>query len=88
MPYIEQDTRDNLDPIINMFLPQFEGLENDDLCSVVSYIISKMTWELCGHNDTGHRTYARMNAIMGVLKGAPDEFYRRIVVPYEDKKIK
>ena len=31
--------------------------------------------------------YATINDIVGALEGAKLEFYRRIAVPYEDKKI-
>lgn len=33
-------------------------------------------------------TYATMNDIIGALESAKMEFYRRVVVPYEKKKIK
>jgi hypothetical protein len=36
----------------------------------------------------GHYDYERINNIIGVLECAKIEFYRRIAVPYEDKKIK
>jgi len=32
--------------------------------------------------------YATINDILGALSGAEKEFYRRIVAPYEDQKIK
>lgn len=34
------------------------------------------------------KSYARFNDVIGALEGAKLEFYRRIVVPYEDQKIK
>lgn len=36
---------------------------------------------------TSTRKYQTINDIMGALEGAKLEFYRRIAVPYEDKKI-
>lgn len=33
-------------------------------------------------------SYASMNDVIGALEGAKLEFYRRVVVPYEDKKMK
>jgi len=33
-------------------------------------------------------SYQTINDIIGALEGAKMEFYRRVVVPYEDKKIK
>lgn len=32
--------------------------------------------------------YTLLNGIMGALESCKQEFYRRIVAPYEDKKIK
>jgi hypothetical protein len=32
-------------------------------------------------------TYARMNDVVGAFEAAKLEFYRRVVVPYENKKI-
>ena len=31
--------------------------------------------------------YQHINDIVGALEGAKAEFYRRVVIPYEDKKI-
>ncbi len=31
--------------------------------------------------------YQKINYVIGALEGAKMEFYRRVVVPYEDKKI-
>ena len=31
--------------------------------------------------------YTHLNSVMGVLESAKLEFYRRVVAPYEDKKI-
>ncbi len=33
-------------------------------------------------------SYTTINEIVGALTCAKDEFYRRVAVPYEDKKIK
>ena len=34
-----------------------------------------------------HLSYQTINDVMGALEGAKAEFYRRVAVPYEDKKI-
>jgi hypothetical protein len=34
------------------------------------------------------KTYQAINDILGALEGAKLEFYRRVVVPYEDEKIR
>lgn len=44
---------------------------------------------LCQNFINAHGTrYSVLNDIIGVLECAKQEFYRRIAVPYEDKKIK
>lgn len=37
--------------------------------------------------DNGGR-YQQVNDVLGALEGAKLEFYRRVVVPYEDEKIR
>ena len=32
--------------------------------------------------------YCMINDVMGALEGAKQEFYRKVAVPYEDKKVK
>lgn len=51
----------------------------------LNYII---TLELLDYLDRHHETYKTINDIIGVLECAKQEFYRRIAVLYEDKKIK
>jgi hypothetical protein len=45
-------------------------------------LLIKQYWE-----DHGER-YAAINDIVGALECAKAEFYRRVVIPYEDGKIK
>ena len=37
--------------------------------------------------ETNGLSYLSINDILGALEGAKLEFYRRVVVPYEDEKI-
>lgn len=39
-------------------------------------------------NNIKKVNYAKLNEVMGVLECVKQEFYRRVVVPYEEKKIK
>jgi len=73
MPYIKQEAREDV-----------------DYCSVASnsgelnYLITRLLiYYLANH----HLTYQRITDCFGALEGAKLEFYRRIVVPYEEKKI-
>ena len=39
-------------------------------------------------NKSHNPNYDHVNEIMGAIEGVGKEFYRRIVAPYEDQKIK
>lgn len=52
----------------------------------LNYVITKV---IHGYlNKKGIIKYQFINDILGALSGATHEFYRRIVAPYEDTKIK
>jgi len=36
--------------------------------------------------DKGEYSYHTLNEVMGALSGAQQEFYRKVVAPYEDTK--
>jgi hypothetical protein len=72
MPYINQDRR----PAIAVF----ECPENAGELNYLITIFIKEYFE-------SHSNYQGINDIMGALEGAKAEFYRRVAVPYEDKKI-
>ena len=83
MPYIEQSARWGIED------DQAEGY---DFCAIakrlsgpgeLNYVFSLLAK---GYFEA-HSTYQGINDIVGALDGAKLEFYRRIVVPYEDKKI-
>jgi hypothetical protein len=50
----------------------------------VNYVISSIIWELFKYK----RSYTIGNNLIGVLECVKQEFYRRQLAPYEDKKIK
>lgn len=74
MPYIKQNQRDYLE---RQPWPQTAG----ELNYMFTTLINKYGVE----NGVSYRT---INDILGALEGAKLEFYRRIVAPYEDQKIK
>ena len=78
MPYIKKDDRGVLDPFI-------EDLSRNMLAEPgqLNYVITKLLLKYlkaCGLR------YKSVNEIMGVLSCVTQEFYRRVVVPYENKK--
>jgi len=73
MPYIPENERQ---AIINGLTPENAGQLNYRIHLVIAeYLYSK------GEN------YQTCNDIMGALEGVKQEFYRRRVAAYEDKKI-
>ena len=46
-----------------------------------------LTYHILRYLNSMGLCYQTINDIVGALKCCSDEFYRRIVVPYEDKKI-
>ncbi len=75
MPYIRRDKRKELDPLIEK-LSFSLGNEGE-----MNYAITKLIDAYYGKGG-----YAELNAAMGVLNCVTMEFYRRRVVPYEQRK--
>jgi len=74
MPYIKKQYRKNLD----------NGADPVNV-GELNYCITKLL--LCYIKQKG-LCYRTINDILGALSGATKEFYRRVAIPYEDKKIK
>jgi len=72
MPYIKQSERDFLLDSI----PETAGQLN--------YMISRLIKDYVIRQGLAYQT---INDIVGALEGAKVEFQRRVVAPYEDKKI-
>lgn len=73
MPYISQEARNEL--------AQGKAPEN---AGELNYTISRL---LLDYLDRQGLSYTRLNEVMGVLSCVGQELYRRLAVPYEDKKI-
>lgn len=73
MPYIPQAARDDLD---QGGVPTSKGELN--------YVITKLLVEYFHREGAG---YSAINDCLGACEGAKLEFYRRVAVPYEDRKI-
>lgn len=81
MPYISQQTRNHLNQYLDPLAEEIFASKNfaGDINYSISYILARLT---------NHQlNYARANACVGALECAKQEFYRRVVAPYEDTKI-
>jgi hypothetical protein len=88
MPYIKEDRREHLDDCIdrmtdclklrnNMNNTEFAGILGD-----INYCFSRILSGLM--EDV---SYPKISMLTGVLENIKQEFYRRVAVPFEDKKI-
>jgi hypothetical protein len=88
MPYIKQADRNevngHLENLINFLEKEKKGAQNADIDGILNYTISKMLIEVYSKKPS----YSNYNRMMGVIECVKQELYRRVVAPYEDKKIK
>jgi len=76
MPYIKKEDRQRLDlGGSNEHRPQTPGELN--------FVITKL---IVKYLQDAKLNYQHINDVLGALEGAKMEFYRRVVVPYEDMK--
>jgi hypothetical protein len=90
MPYIKAGSRQVIDaelqPLIRLLLSRDDdgGINEGDLGideGDLNYVITRLLY-----HAIRRKRYGEMNRIMGVLECAKQEFYARIVRPYEDQK--
>lgn len=87
MPYILPTNREDYDKHIKQLLKEVKTNYPADrqVPGEINYIITKILLEyLQGRNCH----YSDLNEIMGILESVKQEFYRRVVAPYEEKKTK
>lgn len=75
MPYISEQTRDNLIPY-----SESSATTPGELNFQISILIDQ-------YLHRKGKNYENLNAVIGVLSCAKMEYYRRIAAPYEDEKI-
>jgi len=78
VPYINEEGRKFLDPKLDEIYTHTPGELNYVVTSLVDAYIN---------SHVEDPNYARYNEAIGVLECAKLELYRRLVAPYEDKKI-
>jgi len=82
MPYIKKEYRPDLDKLINPLITHLKNVPVESQDGQMNYIITRLLKGVYG------KRYFDLNRAIGVLSCVMLEFYRRVVGPYEDEKIK
>lgn len=84
MPYIEKKEKEYLEPEISSLLEKLNSLTNQN-SGTLNYLFTRIA-----HNYIKNKglRYQYLADVSSALQNADKEFYRRISIPYEDKKIK
>lgn len=82
MPYIKEIDRIRYNTLIKDLAERLKKIPEEDRDGHINYCIT-MLFKLLYYPPK----YRRYNRAMGVLECIKQEFYRRVVAPYEDKKI-
>jgi hypothetical protein len=73
-------------------MPYIQKSEREELCELAPETAGQLNYLFTAiiiqYIETKGKSYQTINDIMGALTGAQAEFYRRVVVPYEDLKIR
>jgi hypothetical protein len=80
MPYIKRGNRKFWDQVIQMI--ESENNNTDYEAGELNYFISRLLWR----QMYSKKSYKKANELMGLLECIKQEFYRRVVAPYEDIK--
>lgn len=91
MPYIAQDHRRTLDPLIDQLalqiVHQAKGLEHDAaFAGLLNYTCTRLALKVV-RQQFGAMRYWLIALLTGTFKNIADEFYRRIAQPYENRQI-
>ncbi len=82
MPYIKQDQRPSIDSVLAPLIEKLKSLPLEDQDGSLNYAVTKILKELYPMK------YFHLNRALGVLTAIKDEFYRVVIAPYEETKIK
>jgi hypothetical protein len=88
MPYIKQKDREELDKGYGLIPSEETGVSTalvPESPGEMNYLFTRIALIYAKTHGVNYQT---INDVLGALEGAKNEFYRRVAVPYEDKKIK
>lgn len=82
MPYIRKEDRPEIDKMIEPLIEYFKKQKVEDVDGKINYAVTRIL------KNVYSPKYFNYNRAIGVLESIKQEFYRRVVGPYEDEKIK
>lgn len=90
MPYIKKEDRIKYDDLINDLAVTLraETKDNDTLSGHLNYVFFRLAGLVAQGSLVISPSYARTAVVLSAMGESESEFRRRILVPYEDKKIK
>lgn len=78
MPYVDPEAKDRI------VLPYVNNV--GELTYAIDRLAEDLAWKLCEY-DFANLKYEHLAVVRGALSNAADEFYRRVITPFEDMKI-
>ncbi len=81
MPYIKREDRPKYDSLIQEVVREFAALPPETLDGHLNYFITRLLVSLY------KPSYFNYNRVQGLLECVKQEFYRRRIAPYEEKKM-
>lgn len=82
MPYIKKEQRPEIDELIKPLIEKLKEISLEQQDGSLNYAITKILKEVYPVK------YFHLNRALGVLTAIKDEYYRVVVAPHEDVKIK
>jgi len=89
MPYVDSEYRDRLDTPLNLLAEVIAAIADEEAiipCGLINFSICRIVHYL--FKIWGDYSYSDINDVIGALECAKQEIYRRLAVPYENKKKK
>ncbi|MDO8689635.1 MAG: hypothetical protein Q7R39_06425 [Dehalococcoidia bacterium] len=82
MPYVKQEQRPALDTTMDPLIDLIKSLPVEEQDGALNYALTRML------KSVYPSRYFHFNRALGVLAAVTHEFYRAVVGPYEDEKIR
>lgn len=82
MPYIDAKNRPQLDTLMDPIIDHIKSAPLEERDGMLDYVVTRMLKSLY------QPPFFNLNRAMGVLTAIMLEYYRVVVAPYEDEKIR